>query len=251
MKKICLILSILCLVVVACSTTSLIPATPTLLVPASAPTETLSVPTSLPTETLSITSTPAPSLTSTQPTPTFTTTPTSTAVSTSTGTMLPLIIIPATSTSLIQPTPQGPVFESVTTSGTQINWGDTCDTNSITVTAQVASGFNVTSVELFTRLQSQNGNNTTAWNKDVSMHDDGFGTFTYELSTKLLTYYKDFNIAWVQYQLVAYNIQEQEAGRTQIYLNSLIISALLIHTNQLMPLPGKQYDIFNYWPLIR
>ncbi len=223
MKKICLILSILGLLVVACSTTSLIPATPTLLVPASAPTETLSVPTSLPTETLSITSTPAPSMTPTQPTPTITSTLTSTVVSTSTGTMVPVIVVPATSTSLIQPTPQGPVFESVTTSGTQINWGDTCDTNSITVTAQVVSGFNVTSVVLFTRLQSQNGNATTAWNKGLSMHDDGFGTFTYDLSTKVLKYYQDFNTAWVQYQLVATNIQQQEAGRTQIYLNSLLI----------------------------
>ena len=223
MKKICLILSILGLLVVACSTTSLIPATPTLLVPASAPTETLSVPTSLPTETLSITSTPAPSMTPTQPTQAFTNTPTSTVVSTATGTMIPVIVVPATSTSLIQPTPQGPVFESVTTSGTQIDWGDTCEENTITVTAQVANGFNVTEVELYTRLQSENGNATTAWNKGLSMHDDGFGTFTYDLSTKVLTYYKDFNVAWVQYQLVAYNIQQQEASRTQISVNSLII----------------------------
>ncbi len=225
MKKIHLALSIFSLLVVACSTTSLFPVTPTLLVPAvSLPTETLPPPTSVPTETFFFTSTLSPSMT---PASTSTSLPTSTSTSTSTApvteTMTPLAIIQATATSLIQPTPQGPVFESVTTSGTQINWGDTCDTNSITVTAQVVSGFNVTSVLLFTRLQSQNGNTTTAWNNAISMHDDGFGTFTYDLSSKVLTYYKDFNAAWVQYQLVATNIQQQEAGRTQVYLNSLMI----------------------------
>ena len=226
MRKIHLILSLLGLLAVACSTTSLIPATPTLLVPVvPLPTETPLPPTPLPTETLALTFTPIPSITPTQPTPTFTGLP----AGTNTGsplmqTMAPLSTIQMTSTPLIQPTPQGPVFQSVTTSTAQIQWGDTCEANPITVTAQVASGFNVDSVLLFVRLQSQNGNVTTAWNKALSMHNDGLGTFTYDLSIKVLKYYQDYNNAWVQYQLVAYNVQQSEVGRTQIYLNNLTIS---------------------------
>jgi hypothetical protein len=224
-KKCYLILSMLGSLALACATPSLIPATPTLLVQAvSQSTETLPLPTSVPTETPVPTSTSAPSVTPTELTPTIVSIPTWTSTAFPTGTVVSLAtIIQVAPTSLIQPTPQGPVFESVTTSGTQINWGDTCDENLVTVTAQVASGFNVTSVLLFTRLQSQNGNNTTGWNNAISMHDDGFGTYTYDLSTKVLRYYQDFNMAWVQYQLVATNIQQKEAGRTQIYLNSLLI----------------------------
>ena len=59
MKKIHLILSILALLVVACSTTSLLPAAaPTVSAPASLPTETHSAPVILPTETPPFTSTP-------------------------------------------------------------------------------------------------------------------------------------------------------------------------------------------------
>ena len=226
MKKCYLILSILVLLVVACATPSLIPATPTLLVPAvSQPTEPLQSPTSAPTETAIPTSTIAPSITPVEitstigPIPILTDTP-----SVPTGTVVsPVPSAQATPTSLIQPTPQGPVFESVTTSSTQINWGDACEETPVTVTAQVASGFNITEVDLYTRLQSENGVATTAWNNAISMHDDGFGTYTYDLSTKVLKYYDDFNVAWVQYQLVATNIQQHEASRTQVYLNSLLI----------------------------
>lgn len=227
MKKFYLILSLLGSLVLACATPSLIPATPTLLVPAtSQPTEMLP-PTPAPTETPIPTSTPAPSDTPTQVTPTFVLLPSLTSSATApTGTVISLVTsVRSTPTSLIQPTPQGPVFESVTTSGTQLNWGDTCDSNSVTITAQVASGFNITSVLLFTRLQSEDGKATTGWNNAITMHDDGFGTYTYDLSTKVLKYYRQFNVAWVQYQLIATNIQLQEASRTQIYLNSLLIKS--------------------------
>jgi len=225
-RKIHLVLSILGLLAVACDTTTLIPATPTFLVPASMPAETLP-PTPLPTETLAYTSTPTSLATATAPTPIAAAgTPAASDTSTPvTGTISPASTLEATSTlPTPSPTPQGPVFEIVNLSSPQLQWGDTCDNKPVTVTAQVATGFNVTSVLLFTRLQSQNGNITTAWNKALSMHDDGLGTFTYDLSTKVIKYYQAYNIAWVQYQLVATNVQQQEVGRTQVYLNNLTIA---------------------------
>lgn len=229
MKKIYLVLSILALLLPACSVTSLFPAAPTAPVnlPVALPTENIAVqtalltvtssatPTSLPTNTpvLAVaTGTVAPTYTSTGTPPTATLARTATAIGT------------ATSTPLVQPTPEGPVFQSVTVSGNQFIWGDTCQSNSIIFTAQVASGFNVNSVYLFTRLQSSNGNVTSAWNKPITMHNDGMGTFTYELSVDALQYYEDYNTAWVQYQLVAENYQTEIVGRTQVYVNNVMIS---------------------------
>jgi len=223
-KKIHLILSMLGLLVLACSTTSLIPATPTFLVPASLPTETLQPPTASPTETLSFTSTPAPSTTPTPSTATSTSLPTSTNTEPALTTATPLTMAQTTSTPQIQPTPEGPAFESVTISGPQIIWGDSCQANSVTVIAQTASGFNVASVLLFTRLQSQTRDFTSLWNDPITMHNDGLGTFTYDLTARGITNSENFDRAWVQYQLVATNMQNQIVDRTQVYSNFLTIA---------------------------
>jgi len=130
----------------------------------------------------------------------------------------------STSTSQIQPTPQGPVFESVMTSGTQIYWGRSCTPNSITFTAQVASGFDVASVQLFIQLQSQIRILPAPWNIPIAMHNDGLGTFTYDLAARGITHFDEFQLAWVQYQLVAVNSQKQVVGRTQVYQNNLTIT---------------------------
>ena len=116
------------------------------------------------------------------------------------------------------------MFDSVTVSGPQIIWGNSCQANSVTVTAQAASGFNVTSVLLFTRLQSQTGDFTSPWNNAISMHNDGLGTFTYDLSARGITDSENFDLAWIQYQLVATNMHNQIIGRTQVYLNYLTIA---------------------------
>ncbi|MFZ1040056.1 MAG: hypothetical protein WCA79_05580 [Anaerolineales bacterium] len=219
MRKINLMIFILSLLVLACSSTTLFPATPTPLPPATA------VP--LPTETLPVASAPMPSLTPTEePSPTFTVTPASseTATVAPTETTVSLNTIQPTSTSSTQPTPQGPVFESVMTSGTQIYWGRSCTANTVTFTAQVASGFDVASVQLFIRLQSQIRILPAPWNIPLTMHNDGLGTFTYDLAARGITHFDEFQVAWVQYQLVAVNSQKQTVGRTQVYQNNLTIT---------------------------
>jgi hypothetical protein len=221
MRKIDLMIFILALLVVACSTSTLFPTAPTPLPPATA------IP--LPTETLPVASAPMPSTTPTEePSPTFTVTPmsmdTATVAPTNTTVSLTAVQPTSTSTSQIQPTPQGPVFESVMTSGTQIYWGRSCTANSVTFTAQVASGFDVASVQLFIRLQSQIRILPAPWNIPITMHNDGLGTFTYDLAARGITHFDEFQLAWVQYQLVAVNSQKQTVGRTQVYENNLTIT---------------------------
>ena len=120
--------------------------------------------------------------------------------------------------------PQGPVFQSVTVSSNQLNWDNTCETIPVTFTAQTQIGFNVTEVLLFLRLQNQAGTDTTFWNKAITMHSAGLGAFTYDITPDKINHYLDFNTAWIQYQLVAYNAQLHEVGRTQIYENTLTLT---------------------------
>jgi hypothetical protein len=225
-KKIYFVLSILALFLSACSVPSLFPAAPTAPVdlPVALPTDNIALPsvtssatpTSLPTDTPVVavaTSTAVPADTSTV----TGTPPTATSAITASPTLQKAT---ATSTPFIQPTPEGPVFQSVTVSGNQFIWGDTCQSNSIIFTAQVASGFNVNSVYLFTRLQSSNGNVTSLGNDEpFTMHNDGMGTFTYEVAVEALKYYQDYNTASVLYQLVAENYQNEILERSQVYKN--------------------------------
>jgi len=245
MKKIHLTLSILVLLITACSSTKFFPApTPTLFVLSSLPSPTIPAPTaapggmtaaptllstetlpasaSLPTETLSFTSIPASTVMPTQSTPMFIGMPTSTTGPTSTETMAPTAT--ATPTSQPLPTPLGPVFTSVTISGPQINWDATCGPNSVTMIVSTASGSGAASVLLVTRLKSKTQDVATVWNDAVSMHDDGLGTFSYGLSTNVIKYYEQFNVAWIQFQFVAVSSQNQVLGRTQIYENNLTIA---------------------------
>ena len=217
MRKIDLVICILGLLILACSSTSFLPTTPTpplVVVPLS-------------TEMPLVAASPTPSVAPTQVPPTFTATSTFMETSTValTDTTVPTnITAQAASPSPTQPTPQGPVFDIVTTSGTHINWGGSCAANSVTVTVQVANGFDVTSVLLFTRLLSQTEIIPTRWNAAISLHNDGLGTFTYDLAARGIAHSQEFQAAWVQYQLVAVNSQNQIVGRTQIYLNNLTVS---------------------------
>jgi hypothetical protein len=221
MRKIDLMIFILAFLVVACSTSTLLPTAPTPLPPPAT-----AVP--LPTETLPVAFAPMPSATPTEPPPTLTITPTSgetaTVAPTETTVALSTEQPTSTSTSQIQPTPQGPVFQSVLTSGTQIYWGRSCTANSVTFTAQVASGFDVASVQLFVRLQSQIRILPAPWNIPITMHNDGLGTFTYDLAARGITHFDEFQVAWVQYQLIAVNSQKQTVDRTQVSQNNLTIT---------------------------
>ncbi len=220
MKKNYLLISILVLFVLACSTTDL-------LAPTATPLPTLP----LPTETLPPTATPMPSLTPTQLPPTFTPVPTLTATASTPSTQA----APSATTTLqgsftpqasqTAAPPQGAVFDKLTTSGNMITWGLNCQETSVTFTAHAVNGYGITSVLLFTRLQSQSTGVTTRWSNGTDMHSDGAGMFTYSLSARGIPYYQEFqSVAWVQYQLVATDSQSRIVGRSDIVLNSITLT---------------------------
>jgi hypothetical protein len=225
LNKTWLIFAVAGMTVMACSTSDLLPATPTLFVPASLPTETVAATLAVATETASFTPTPTvlsatdtPVVAAETSTPAVTDTPAMPSASaTLTGT------VQVTGTAVPQPTPQGNVFQMVTISSNQMVWGTSCTTTPVTFLVQIANGLQVTQVLLFTRLQSPNGEVSTAWNSALDMHDDGLGTFSYELSLKTIKYYQQFNQAFIEYQLVASNNQQQEVGRTQVYAHTLTL----------------------------
>jgi hypothetical protein len=229
-RKIYFAVFIFSLLLQACSLNSLIPsapAAPTAYIPVALSTKALPTSTSLPTATITFTPTALPSATPSQIatistyaltlTPLTGTPPTATVVSPTAMQATSSPTATLTFTPPVQDTPAGPAFSNVTISSGQLYWDGIC-ANTVTITAQVTNGFNITTVMLYTRLQSQNGMATTAWNIPVNMHDLGLGTFGYGLTVDNLKFYNQFiSPPWVQYQLVAYNALHQEVGRTQVY----------------------------------
>jgi len=219
MRKAALIF-LLGLSMAACSVsdlTSLIPGTPTALPP-----------TVTPTETLYVTSTRTPSLTPTRPTPTFTATPTlifTGPTATPSDTPSPT----GTLWTLNQGTPTNPVtaelngFYSYEMGGDILHWG-ICQPNSIKVIAKPSDIVHTHNVLLFLRLQDRQSPVYTHWGSGAIMDSDGKGTFTYTLTAKNLPGYREFMLAWVEYQFVATDKKLNVIGRTPVVLNGIAYS---------------------------
>jgi hypothetical protein len=195
-----------------------------------------SQPTSLPAPLVSInvidTLANTATVTATRPTPSFTPTPTDiyhAPTPTVSGTPLPTqtigLLAPTQVATLPAPplelTSQSSAFDTIMLSGNKIFWG-TCQPASIKIAAHVINA-GVSSVLIFTRLQDLASNFGTNWSGGGAMNNDGKGSFTYVLAPTVISRYKDFKTAWVQYQMVAY-VKNREIGRTQIFLNNITIA---------------------------
>jgi len=185
--------------------------------------------TPLPTGSPTVSSTPSktPTITPTLPTPTFTDTPTlissgptQTASSTPTSTnSIGVLVTQSTAT----PIGLNVGFASVLISTTHIYWG-ACDPSQVTFTAQVTDASTAFNVVLFVRLKDSQSDDTTDWNTGIAMNDKGNGTFTFTLKAKAIDGYNSYSSAWVFYQLVSTDKQNNNLGRTQIYTQSLALS---------------------------
>ena len=60
------------------------------------------------------------------------------------------------------------------------------------------------------------------------MHNDGLGTFTYDISTEVIMHYQDYDQASNQYQLVAYNMERRGLLGPKVYENNLTLAALSV-----------------------
>lgn len=117
-------------------------------------------------------------------------------------------------------TPQSTGFLAVLVSSNTMYWNEgPCSPRNIKFSAFVADTANTQNVYLFTRLrEKKNTLNVTEWNAGAWMvKDEANGSFNYNIRTWNLKRYYYFREAWLEYQLVALDVNRNETGRTPIY----------------------------------
>ena len=187
-------------------------------------------PTATPSATVYMTPTETPTLTPTVPTPTFTGTPTMIYPN---GTPAPTLTFtpPATqfsfatasATAVLQPVGGSGPFAAIVVPGNQLLWGG-CEPSSIAVSVKVQAGVPAAVVTMWLRLQDVSSAEMTAWGGGAIMNKQGGGVFTYKLTAKNFTHYREFQKAWGQYQFAASDARLQRLGASNPYLNSLTIA---------------------------
>ncbi len=179
------------------------------------------IPSTVPSSTFTPTDTAT--ITPTQPTPTFTGTPTlifTGASPTPSATQPAAGTLPATGPGYSFLTPGAVGFTSVQISGNMIRWGS-CEPSSVKITGYVTDPVKEHTVLLFIRLKDTKSDETTDWGYGADMNSNGKGIFTYTVAANSISHYRDFQIAWVQFQLVAFDRNLKAIGRTQPYLSSI------------------------------
>jgi len=177
------------------------------------------------------THTPIPTLTKT---PTITLTPTRTITPTprNTATLIggfptytPVILVSAAPpTSAFTPTPIVPTggFESVSLTEERIYWG-ICKPRYVDMTVKVEFPEDVNKVYIFFRLESaKKPGDTTPWSGSIT--DKGAsGNYSYRLWASHIPERRNFIKAWVHYQFVAADENENIVGRTRVYTRDLTL----------------------------
>jgi len=173
------------------------------------------------------TETPVPSETSTvapaQPQPTFTFTPTfvgaGSPLTTPTTTLTPFI----PTFDVVQPRPitllpGNSMFLSISASTDTIVWGSHCEgPRSIDFSAGVA-GINVDYVLLFLHLEDKFTGYGTRWGAGAIMQREKVtGKYLYHITYDQLPNYRDFEDAWIVFQIVAATNKLKRLGSTTVY----------------------------------
>lgn len=207
MRKLILIV-IATLSLQACSVTDFLPTPTSTSTPTSSPT-----PTNTPTRTLTPTRTITPTLQNTV------------TIIPAVLTYTPLVIpSPVALTSIFSPTPLTPLggFESIEITQGKIYYG-ICKHNYTKMTVKVEHPEAVRKVYLFFRLETAKpSGKTTPWTGTITDNDGG-GFFIYTLRANNIPERKNFIKAWVHYQFVAEDYNQEIIGRTQIYTRTLIL----------------------------
>jgi hypothetical protein len=178
--------------------------------------------TPIPTQNLFATSTPTPL--------TFTPTVTSIGAELFTPTRTPAGALP-TSTFGVPPlvgdffTPQDTGFLTILYSGNIIYWNEgPCWPRNIKMSAFVADSINTNKVLLWMRLrEKKNTLHVTDWGGGAVMVKGDNGSFNYNIRTWNIDDYWFFKDAWLEYQLVAYDKDMNEIGRSKIYDRNLTL----------------------------
>lgn len=175
--------------------------------------------TPIPTQNLFATATPTPM--------TFTPTPTAlgaelftpTSTPTSLPTDFPTPDIPLDPQDSGYFTPKNTGFLGVLISDNTMYWNEgPCSPREVKVSAFIEDQINTHQVLLFTRLrEKKNTLNVTRWNAGAVMVRADNGSYNYNIHTWNLRRYYYFVDAWLEYQLVALNVDQEVIGRTGIY----------------------------------
>ena len=112
---------------------------------------------------------------------------------------------------------QGTGFDSIDLSTSEFDWGS-CDTNTVTISAQVTDPSKVSVVVLFIRFTAQSSGKSTGWDSGTSMDSQGNGKFSVTLDGSNMGVYYD---AWVEYQLVGTDSNSQNVARSPVFPSSL------------------------------
>ena len=123
-------------------------------------------------------------------------------------------------------TPQSTGFLTILVSSNTMYWNEgPCSPRNIKISAFVEDTVNTDKVYLFTRLrEKRNTLNVTRWNAGALMVQEENGSFNYNIRTFNLRRYYYFREAWLEYQLVALDVNRQETGRTPIYDRNLTLA---------------------------
>lgn len=185
-------------------------------------------PTPTPAPTFTNTPTPALTFTPTVPSPTFTASPTmigkqartSTPVSTPTPlvllTPLGVTLLPSSTPLVLVPQVKMTGFVSISVSDEAFYKGKACLPVSTKFIVQVSDVPATAFVQLFVRFKSKETGVTGEWSS-IPMQNAGVGTYTHELIPLEMKGIDSFENAWVQYQIVATDVNSNQVGRTDIF----------------------------------
>ena len=140
---------------------------------------------------------------------------TDTPFPTFTPTARPTITLEPLDPSLFTPSPN--LFVTVQRSTDLIVWGSTCEgARSIMFTTHVMPARRLRYVTLWYRLQDKYSGRNTDWGGGAIMSDNDQGIYFYTLQLSQIQYYRFFEDAWFQYQLVASTSTRKVLGRSVV-----------------------------------
>lgn len=132
---------------------------------------------------------------------------------------------PASATPLPTQTPTASsVLSAPTPSSTQVYYNNNaCGPRQLTLSV-VVSDPQVYSVFLFVRLKEKSSGDKTDWNDGIPMSAQGNGTFQTTLLTQDIPGYAAYAEAWLQYQFVATDAQQNNLARSPVYAETITLS---------------------------
>lgn len=117
-------------------------------------------------------------------------------------------------------------FQGILFSGATMYWGEgACTTRSIKMTVFVDDPARTDRVYMFLRLRDKSDTlNVGEWSAGAEMIKLDDGSFNYNIETYNLRRYFYYKNAWIEYQFVSVNEDNEIIGRTQLYDRNLSLA---------------------------